>query len=103
MAPPAAPDPSSPTVHRSDPMSDGNLPFGPLCYRIDRKEIVYISDLLESYEDLGVVRTLDSVAAIIEILYAPDLYDTLIALMDELAADDIPSLERCDPPQTITP
>lgn len=33
------------------------------------------ASLIETYEDLGVVRTVDPVAAIIEVLYAPDFYE----------------------------
>ncbi len=65
-------------------------------YRIDRAEIAYLSSLLESYEDLGSIRTVDAVAAIVEVLYAPDAHHTILALMASLA-EDIPSLERVEP------
>jgi len=81
------------TQHPGDGLSDPNLPHGVLSYRIDRREIAYLSDLLESYEDLGVVRTLDPVAARVEILYTPDCYTDLMALMAALEVE-IPSLER---------
>ena len=42
----------------------------------------------------GMVRTVDPVAAIVEILYAPDFYDDVVALMEGLAAGEVPSLER---------
>lgn len=76
-----------------DALSDGSLPLGPLVYRIDRREIAYLSSLFEAYEDLGAVRTLDPVAAIIEIIYAPDCVHDVLALMTALEAE-VESLER---------
>jgi hypothetical protein len=73
-----------------------SLPYGPLLYRVDRREIAYLATLLETYEDLGVVRTIDPVAAIIEVLYAPDFYDDVVALMEALKGE-VPSLERTPP------
>jgi hypothetical protein len=70
-----------------------DLPFGPILYRVDRREIAYLATLFETYEDLGVVRTVDPVAAVIEILYAPDFYEEAVALMEALRAE-VPSLER---------
>ncbi len=81
----------------ADSLSDDALPNGPLRYRIDRADIAYLSSLLESYEDLGSVRTVDSVAAIVELLYAPDSYEDVLALMAYLE-HDIPSLERIEAP-----
>jgi hypothetical protein len=72
-------------------------PRGRLAYRVDRSEIGFLSALFESYEDFGAVRTIDSVAAIIEILYAPDFFDEVVALMDALSTD-IPSLVRTTEP-----
>ncbi len=77
-----------------DSMSGDDLPYGPLHYRIDKREIVFLADLLESYEHLGMVRTVDPVAAIVEILYAPDFYDDVVALMESLEKREVPSLAR---------
>jgi Domain of unknown function (DUF4911) len=60
---------------------------------VDRREIAYLATLFETYEDLGVVRTIDPVAAVIEVLYAPDFYDDAVALMAALTAE-VPSLEK---------
>lgn len=60
---------------------------------MDRREIAYLATLFETYEDLGVVRTVDPVAALIEVLYAPDFYEETVALMAALRAE-VPSLER---------
>jgi len=79
------------------PLSDDSLPHGPLRYRIAKKEIAYLSSLFESYEDLGAIRTLDPVAAIIEILYAPDMYEEVLGLMTSLEGE-IDSLERMESP-----
>lgn len=91
MASPSRNEPV-PTNASNDALSE-TLPFGPLLYRVDRREIAYLATLLETYEDLGVVRTIDPVAAIIEVLYAPDFYEETIALMEALRAE-VPSLER---------
>jgi hypothetical protein len=80
-----------------DALSDRSLPFGPLMYRVDRREIAYLSTLLESYEDLGAVRTVDPVGAVIEVLYAPDLYADAVALMAALE-QEVPSLARVHAP-----
>ncbi len=80
-----------------DALSDKSLPFGPLQYRIDRKQIAYLASLFESYEHFGVVRTVDPVAAIVEILYAPDFFDDAVALLEHLKGGEIPSLERFTP------
>ena len=74
-----------------DTLSDSSLPHGPLWYRIDRKEIAYLSSLFEAYGHLGAIRTVDNVAAIIEILYAPDFFEDARDLMTALEKE-IPSL-----------
>jgi hypothetical protein len=79
-----------------DSLSDASLPHGPLRYRVDRREIAYLSDILEGYEDLGALRTVDPVHAVIEVLYAPDFYDDVVGLMDALRAE-VPSLEPIPP------
>jgi len=79
-----------------DTLSDASLPHGPLLYRVDRREIAYLSALFEAYEDLGAIRTVDPIAAIIEVLYAPDFHADALRLMDALATE-VPSLERLPP------
>ncbi|MDH4229089.1 MAG: DUF4911 domain-containing protein [Nitrospirota bacterium] len=83
---------------KDSPRPDAGFPllFGPLWYRVDRREIGFLAALFECYEDLGAVRTVDPVAAIVEILYAPDFYADVVALMAALGAD-IPSLARMEP------
>lgn len=87
--------PAEHTDGQGDTLS-ASLPFGPLLYRVDRREIAYLACLFETYEDLGVVRTVDPVAAIIEVLYAPDFYEDVVALMEALKRE-VPSLERAEP------
>lgn len=89
---PASPQQDTPPP---DSLSDGSLPFGPLYYLIDRREIVFLADLLETYEYLGVLRTVDPQRAVVEILYAPDFYEDAVAVMDALSGE-IPSLSRID-------
>jgi len=62
-------------------------------YRVDRREIAYLTDILEGYEDLGVLRTVDNVHALVEVLYAPDFYEDAVALMEALMGE-VESLER---------
>lgn len=76
-----------------DSLSDASQTRGPLLYRVDRREIAYLSALFESYEDLGAIRTVDPVHAVIEVLYTPDMYDDAVALMTALE-EEVESLER---------
>lgn len=82
-----------------DSLSAADAPHGPLLYRVNKREIVYLAALFESYEHFGAVRTVDPVAAIIEILYAPDFFHDVVALMDALRSE-IPSLARTTEPLT---
>jgi Domain of unknown function (DUF4911) len=95
----ASPGPNGPLPPGApiDALSE-SLPYGPLLYRVDRREIAYLATLFETYEDLGVVRTIDPVAAVIEVLYAPDFFEDTLALMEALRAE-VPSLERQPAPE----
>jgi len=55
--------------------------------RVRRADIAYIKFLIESYEGVGIIRTLDRHAAIIVLLAAPDFADTvrgIIAAMQQV-------------------
>ncbi|MFQ5509240.1 MAG: DUF4911 domain-containing protein [Leptospirillia bacterium] len=84
-------------THGNDDLMGGDLPYGPLTYLVDRKEIVYLGVLFEAYEHIGAVRTVNPVRAVIEILYAPDFYHDAVVLMEGLKGE-IPSLARVKDP-----
>jgi len=63
-----------------------------LCVR--RPDIAYIKFIVESYEGVGIVRTIDPHAAIIVILVAPDFAelarDIVAAIKDQVPCVEIP-------------
>jgi hypothetical protein len=70
----------------------------PIFLRVAREDIVYIKFLVESYEGIGIVRTLDRHAAIIVVLAPPDAAATARALIGEIGAT-IPCREIPWPPE----
>ena len=60
--------------------------------RVRRADITYIQLLIESYEGIGIVRTLDRHAAIIVVLVAPDFTDTVREVLAEVSRQ-IPCVE----------
>ena len=59
----------------------------PIFLQVPRAEIAYVKFVVESYEGVGVTRTLDRRAAIIAILVAPDFLPQARAIVVALAAD----------------
>ena len=57
-------------------------------FRVDRREINYLRVTMESYDGMGVVRTLDPHAAIIEVQVAPGCEDYFSALVNSLVKDE---------------
>lgn len=61
--------------------------------RIDKKEIAYVDALLESYENLAVVSTIDPAKGIIEFLVSPSFIsetkELLTALKKEICLEII--------------
>lgn len=53
-------------------------------FKVDPKEIVYIKAILEAYEDMAIVRTLEGHKEIIEILIAYDLHETIAKIIHSL-------------------
>jgi uncharacterized protein DUF4911 len=70
---------------------------------IDPKDIVWIKAILESYEGMVVVRTVDIKQPVIELLIAPDFAHTLGPVIEEIASqvkmDEIPGSETWAPLQ----
>jgi hypothetical protein len=61
---------------------------------VRRADIAYIKFLIESYEGVGIVRTIDRHAAIIVLLAAPDFaataHDIVAAIRQEIPCVEIP-------------
>ncbi|MBF0275747.1 MAG: DUF4911 domain-containing protein [Nitrospinae bacterium] len=58
-----------------------------LVLKIESKRIVYFSILMSTYEGLGIVRTLDPKAAIVEVLTTKDMIGDLRALVKSLRSE----------------
>ncbi len=62
-------------------------------FKVDPKEIVYIKAVLEAYEDMAVVRTLEGHKEIIEVLIAHDLREVIAqviaALQKEVSMEEV--------------
>lgn len=65
------------------------------CYRLAKTEIGYLRFILESYDGLAFVRTLDGREALVEIAYPPsrsaDAEALLSALVSECNMAEVPS------------
>jgi hypothetical protein len=57
----------------------------PICLRVDPGDIALIKFVMESYEGVAVVRTLDRRAAVIVVLAVPDSVPTARAILASLA------------------
>ncbi len=68
-----------------------------LKYEVDKKDIAYIVSLVEAYDNLAVVRTLDQGRGLIEMLISPDFIDDVNDLVENLKKEipirkiDLPS------------
>ena len=51
---------------------------------LDKKDIAYIASLFETYDDFGVVRTLDASKGHIEIMMSPDYVEEVGKLLQSL-------------------
>jgi hypothetical protein len=68
---------------------------------IEPKDIVWIKAILESYEGMVVVRTVDISQPVIELLIAPDFAATLDPVIEEIASQV--KLEEIVDPSSWTP
>jgi len=57
-------------------------------FRVDRREINYLRVTIESYDGMGVVRTVDPHTAIIEVQVAPGCEAYFSELVKSLAKDE---------------
>ncbi len=53
-------------------------------YEVDKKDIAYIVSVVEAYDHLAVVRTLDQGRGLIELLISPDYIDDVNELIENL-------------------
>ncbi|MCP3176665.1 DUF4911 domain-containing protein [Desulfuromonas sp. KJ2020] len=72
-----------------------DTPFVKRVYRTPRQHIAYLRFVLESYDGLAFIRTLDSRQALVEIAYPPSRRLDAEALLSALA-QELP-LEEQDP------
>jgi hypothetical protein len=54
---------------------------------VDKKDIAYIVSIFEGYDNLAVVRTLDSSRGIIELMISPDYVEDTRKLTEALAKE----------------
>lgn len=57
-------------------------------FRVDRRDINYLRVTIESYDGMGVVRTIDPQAALIEVQVAPGCEDFFSELVNSLVKDE---------------
>jgi hypothetical protein len=65
-------------------------------FRVNRKDIAYMKFVLESYEGLGVFRTVDPGSGIVEVMVPPGLEKDMEMVLEGLR-DEI-SMERIEYP-----
>lgn len=53
--------------------------------RIPRKEITLLTKIIESYDNIGVVSTIDSVKGLVMIHITPDTRGTVLEIVKELS------------------
>jgi len=80
-----------------------SLPFVKCCFRVDRKQIAYLRFILESYDGLAFMRTLESRQALVEIAYPPsrskDAQELISALRRETGMETARLPEGFEPPE----
>lgn len=61
----------------------------PIFLRVDREQVAYVKFIFESYEDVAVVRTLDSTTAILVVLAVPDFVSQARVIAASLVAEGV--------------
>ena len=67
-------------------------------FKINRRDIAYMKFILESYEGLGVLRTIDARSGIVEVMVPPGLEKDMEMVLEGLG-DEI-SIDRIEYPST---
>jgi len=71
-------------------------------FRVDPKEIVFIKAILESYEGMVVMRTVEVGKPVIELLIARDFAETIDQLVRDLASQvEMVEVEPSAPPEWL--
>ena len=73
-----------------DPSPSGQSHDESLLVQVRRRDIALLCNLVGTYEGLGIVRTLDAAQGLVELMVAPAFYDTALALLHDLAREEIP-------------
>ena len=73
-----------------DPFPSGQTHDVSLLVQVRRRDIALLCNLVGTYEGLGIVRTLDAAQGLVELMIAPAFHDTALALLRDLAREDIP-------------
>ena len=58
-------------------------------FRVNRRDISYLRWIIESYDGLAVVRTLDPHAAFVEIMISPGCKEQVLELLDSLREEGV--------------
>lgn len=61
-----------------------------LVVQVRRHDIALLCNLVGSYEGLGLIRTLDATQGVVELMIAPAFYDATLALLHDLAQNELP-------------
>jgi hypothetical protein len=67
-------------------------------FKINRRDIAYMKFILESYEGLGVLRTIDARSGVVEVMVPPGLEKDMEMVLQGLG-DEI-SIDRIEYPST---
>jgi hypothetical protein len=65
-------------------------------YRVDRWDIAYLRVIIESYDGMAVVRTVDPHEAVIELLIAPGCQHFISHLLNHLVNQEAITLVPCE-------
>ena len=68
-------------------------------FRVQRKNIAFVKFILEAYDGMAVMRTLDPYEGVVELIIAPDFEKEVNEILDSLR-DEV-ELHPIDPPTYI--
>ena len=69
--------------------------------QVRRHDIALLCNLVGSYEGLGLIRTLDADQGIVELMIAPAFCETALALLHDLAQNELPLRILKQPPPDL--
>ena len=74
----------------TDPPPSGQSGDESLWVHVQSRDIALFCNLVGSYEGLGIVRTRDAAQGLVELMIAPAFRNTALALLHDLAQEEIP-------------